>query len=379
KRLPPGCYMHLKGQELKDVRPVRWWKLGAVPETEPRSFDSVVEETGALLLDAVRLRVITEVPAALQLSGGLDSAIIYECIKKIDPGLGRDIGLYCVSFTQDGIDNEAAARLAAGPGRELRVLSFGAEELQAVLPSVIYHLDTPATWSAICLWFLAQRISADGAKIVLSGEGADELFGGYARYRILYWLDRMMADQHLSAYQPTMQHLFGTKAGVVARLLDHSPRGAQLEHVRALVKRHAAGAQSLLRAATQTEFYTTMQVLLRMGDRMAAAFGLENRCPFLDYRLMELGARLPASYLVNEHESKPVLRAVARALGVSPQITEEKSKRGLAVPWAKWNAGPGTSAAGTRGVWDRASFASLMREAWRKRCLREELCNACNT
>ena len=373
QRLAPGCCIRLRGPDVH-TRATRWWQLPSVPETEipTRPLHDVVEEAGALLLDAVKIRAVAEVPAALQLSGGLDSALIYECVKKVDPVLGREIKLYCVSFDQDGIDNMSAARLAAGAERELTVINFDLSALMSVLPDVVYHLDTPATWSSVCLWYLAQRISADGVKIALSGEGADELFGGYTRYRILNHLDRMRADVHLTGYEPTIVHLLGTRSGFVARMLDHSPRGAKLPHVIDLVRSHAGGMKTLLRTAMRTEFYSTMQVLLRMGDRMAAAFSLENRCPFLDYRLIELAASLPNSMLVNEHESKVVLRGVARSLGVHRSIVEEKTKRGLAVPWAKWNPSA-AGGLGARGVWDRSTFAALMLRTWRERCLRPAL------
>jgi asparagine synthetase B (glutamine-hydrolysing) len=98
-----------------------------------------------------------------------------------------------------------------------------------------------------------------------------------------------------------------------------------------------------------------------MGDRMAAAWSLENRCPLLDYRIIEFSTRVPEELLIDSKENKHILRQVARRLGVHPEITDEITKRGLFIPWQQWHR---PSALGSRGAWDRSSFSSLMNAAW---------------
>lgn len=380
-RLEPGNYLWLKKpKDAIQPAPMKWWSLPPIADVHQRPYSAAVEETYSLLYDSIKLRGLAEVQVALQLSGGLDSAIIFQILKKIEPELEDSLKLYCIDFAADGIDNLGPAALVAGGTDRLTTLSFTYEKMVEVLPQVVYHLDTPASWSAVCLWFLAQKIAADGSKVVLSGEGADELFGGYSRYRILHWLDQANRDPKLEAYGPTLQYLLGTRRAILSRLLDHSPRNSAILHALELVKRYDGGATSLVSAATRVEFHTTMQLLLRMGDRMAAAFGLENRCPFLDYRLIEMAFRLPPEYLVTTTENKPILRDVARMVGVPKSIIQEKTKRGLAIPWAKWKSAAGRSSmtAGSRGIWDRSGFAQLMRSTWHTSCLRPALCTACD-
>jgi asparagine synthase (glutamine-hydrolysing) len=247
-------------------------------------------------------------------------------------------------------------------------VTFTKDELLAALPEVAYYLDTPATWTAVCQWFLNKRIAEDGGVVVLSGEGADELFGGYARYRVLHWLDTMIADPHLAGYGPLIQHAFGEvqPVSVPAHMLNRGGVGT-LNHAITVVWQYGRG-RTLVDTMSRVDFYTTMQALVRMADRMAACFGMENRSPFFDYRLMELSALIPSKTKITEHESKTILRQVARGLGVSWQITGERTKRGLTVP-ASWGD----------GKWSRGWFAKEMQIAWRARCLRPALCSNCES
>jgi len=116
-----------------------------------------------------------------------------------------------------------------------------------------------------------------------------------------------------------------------------------------------------------------MQVLLRMGDRMATAWELENRCPFLDHRIIDFSCSLPTNWLLTGAESKHILRDVARSLGVPSAIVNEKTKRGLAIPWLRWAPQLGLQLKGTRAEWDRSAFSEMMLQAWRENCLRDAL------
>lgn len=350
--VPPGC-CSVHGHGENDLR--TWWTL---PDHEIESMEEkqAVDTLTDLLTDAVRIRHVAEVPVAVQLSGGLDSAIVQTVC--------QSERLYCVTFPE--ADNASKAKNAA-QGRNAVPITFDRNDLVAALPSVAWHLDTPATWTAVCQWFMNKKIAADGAKIVLSGEGADELLGGYTRYRILHWLERALSDPVLSGYLPLFERSVGTPDEILGKMLDRGSTPESRAHARALVEEHG-GSGGLIDRMAGTDFYTTMQVLLRMADRMASAFGLENRSPFFDYRVMEFAATIPARLKVTDHESKAVLRRVAERLGVHPAIVRERTKRGLYVP-RSW--GEGGSA------WDRKWFVKLMETSWRERCCRPALCKGC--
>lgn len=348
----PGHCAHLEyPEDVEGLSTVCWWELPLVKPAADEDWASCysrhVDKLSDLVVDAVKIRNVAEVPVAIQLSGGLDSAIIQSIV--------NSDRLYCVDFFEEGVNNIRTARKAA-VNQSVRRVSFDREDLLDVLPQVAHHLDTPATWTAVCQWFMNQQIAQDGNVIVLSGEGADELFGGYARYRILWWLERMIFDPLLESYHPLMRRA-GIPEDVLSRMLDRS--GGEFQDIaQRLVSEHS-DEEDLVRSMGRTDFYTTMQVLLRMADRMAAAFSLENRSPFLDYRIMEFSTTIPTSYKITERSNKTILRSVARRLGVHDDIIEEKTKKGLFVP-SSWGAG---------AAWDRRWFRDAMQEAWRRSML----------
>ena len=349
--LPPAHYLHLTDGVCADPqwRWQPWWELPRDADKADDRWD-LVDELAALLRDSITLRSNAEVPVAVMLSGGLDSSIIQ--------AVARSQNLYCVDFPGQ-IDNLSFAQQAA-QGRTVRPVTFGYQDLIEALPQIAWHLDTPATWTAVCQWFMAQHMGRDGIKVVLSGEGADELFCGYARHRVLWHLDQARQDPLLASYGPTLDYLVGGHTQVLGKLLDRSG-GARLPHAQTLVERYGISDGGLAESMASVEFHTTMQVLLRMADRMTAAASIENRSPFLDYRVMEWAARLPAEHKIDAQWTKAILRDVAETLGVPATITRNPQKRGLAVPWQAWAGSEG----GDRGAWDRKRFASMMRTAWR--------------
>lgn len=362
RRLGPGEYVLLeKPEDLAVERGKPWWRLNPNAD-EGMTHACAVEELTALLVDAIRIRASAGVKVGVQVSGGLDSAIVQ--------AVAKSEHCYTVSFPEDGVDCLPLARKAAG--REPTLVTFGLDDLLRVLPDVAYHLDTPATWTAVCQWFLDHRMASDGCVVALSGEGADELFGGYSRYRLLYWMDRAKQDDRLEAYGYARERLYGDDHEVVARLIDRSPGGRARKRALEVVGRFVPPGCRLIDAAARVEFYTTMQVLLRMADTMAASCSMENRSVFFDYRVMELAAQMPVGLKVTEFESKSVLCDVARRLGVDRDVVYQVTKRGLFVPWAKWLAEAKPPRAGEHGQWDRSSFAALMKSAWRSVFFGEE-------
>jgi asparagine synthase (glutamine-hydrolysing) len=344
--LGPGEFILLKSsQDLQRPQPQTWWQLPS-DVSFGGSFEDAVEQLQFLLVDSIKLRADAEVPVAVQLSGGLDSSIVQ--------AVARAEKMYTVTFPTDGVDcMEFAQHATAGMGDPVPV-TFGYQDLVDALPQVIYHLDTPATWTAVCQWFMNKKIREDGSIVVLSGEGSDEIFGGYSRYRFLDHYTKAFSDSRLLAYGEVGQRALGSEEDVMAKMLDRSS-GKHLDYAREVVRRFSKG-QDLAAKMARVEFYTTMQCLLRMADRMSSAFGMENRSPFLDYRVMEFGASLPTKYKINKY-SKAVVVEVARRLGVPPQIYDQETKRGLFVPWAKWTNGKG---------WDRSGFAEMAQRTWRQ-------------
>jgi asparagine synthase (glutamine-hydrolysing) len=366
----PGHCVRLDGCLPRETA---YWELPVARDPAPGSLrampvniNRLLDELTETVVDAIRIRASTTQPLVALVSGGLDSAIIH--------AVAQAEHLYTVAFDDADRDDllMTAQRAADGyrPGhRILRPVSFGLDDARAWLGDIAYHLDTPATWTAIAQWALARAIRDNhghGA-VVLTGEGADETFGGYSRYRVLSHIDAMRDDVVLEHYRPLQHHLVGSDHDILTRLLDRSD-GVHIGHAREIVHNLVTFAEhrakpSLVRAAMRLDWHTTMQVLLRMLDRMFMAQSLEPRCPFLDHRVVELAAQLPCAWVVGPAGTKLALREVARRLGVHRTIIDEPSKRGFYCPWNAWTG----AARGTRGAWDRSDFFREMKATWRSR------------
>lgn len=199
------------------------------------------QELELLLEDSVRLRTRSDVPYGLYYSGGIDSSLLatFHRFSKLFSYV--DSSLYKEDFKKN-------------------------------LRKIVWHLDYPVkSFSAYALWRLAREAS-QSVKVVISGEGADELFGGYVRYVQPHF--NAEAQKRFPSYQTMFQP-----------------------------------AQNVNDAGVK-EFYGNMQELLRMGDRMASAWGIENRCPFLDGRIIDFAFSLPPEEKIDGLTTKKILRKV---------------------------------------------------------------------
>lgn len=304
-----------------------------------------VQELRKLLEEAVYACAADKSITALQLSGGLDSAIVQ--------AIGGFDHLYCCTWPD--FDNLVAAEKAAR-GKPVKPITFSRSEMiEIALPEVARITEGQGTWSQCCQWFMAREMARDGMLVELNGEGADELFGGYARYRILYWLDRMMEDRHLEEYQGYVHHVLGAdREGLVKRLMERSAPKEPLDGVRHALSCGAAMSDAI----GLVDYRVGLMALLRHEDAIAASHNLEHRHPFMNEDVIAFAAELTEDDKITAYESKRILREVARDLGVHQDITEEKTKRGLVVPpqWAPAGA----------AKWSRDWFDKLMAEAWAK-------------
>lgn len=232
EELPPANYLVYDFNNSYDEE---WWYPKKVEIKNPE------EELEKLLEDAINIRTQTEVPYALYYSGGIDSSLI------------STFHNFKYKITYEDGDFE--------------------KDFKENIGKISWHLDYPVkSFSAYGLWQLAKKAKELGAKVVLSGEGADELFGGYIRY---------LPD---ALYQQAQEKF---------------PSYAQMFLV-----------NKTLEEWCEEEFNGNLRELLRMGDRMASAWGIENRCPFLDKRIIEFAFSLPFKYKLEGFETKKILRKI---------------------------------------------------------------------
>jgi asparagine synthase (glutamine-hydrolysing) len=352
KSLLPGHKLVYRGisNGQKGKRISEYWNvLENIQEVDPAQ---AVDQLDELLQDSVRLRRRADVPMGLYLSGGIDSGLLAY--------MARPEVCYSCHFPFGEKYDELAyaVEIAKDIQTEHIVISPTKEDFERYLPSIMCHLDMPVgSFSMFPLYMLAQKAS-ELVKIVMSGEGADELFSGYVRYLVLIREQALYDVPELRLYKSFLTSYLGSTLDRFARLLN---RGKVSDlAVKAVVSRHFEQFEDLIHAMGYTEFKTLLVSLLQMGDRTAAAFGLENRSPYLDHRIIEFAFSIPSEMKIRECSLKWILRQVA-ARYLPKRVLARKDKMGLIFPvniWYQW--------AGKRGEFDRRSYNHYCMAVWRR-------------
>ena len=380
--LPPA---HVLLADAERVAVRRYWRLEFPDAGDEQGFDrrgeaEIAEHVRTLLLDATRLRLRSDVPVGAYLSGGLDSAIVAAAIRRVAPGQLRT---FSVTFEDPEFDESPHQQhMVRALGTEHRAIRCGAADIAQVFPAVIRHTERPVLRTAPApLFVLSDVVRRHGFKVVLTGEGADEVFAGYDIFKESK-LRRFCARQpqsrrrpllfrrlypYLSGIrgqpQPYLQAFFG--AGLEHTndpLFSHLPRlrttAAAKQFFSAELRREIGNYDAMgeLRASLPAEFgrwdplaqaqYLETAYLLpgyilaSQGDRVAMAHAVESRFPFLDHRVVELAARIPARLKLRGLREKHILRESARPL--LPQRITERPKQPYRAPESRCFFAPGS-------------------------------------
>ena len=420
RKLLPGHYQ-VVDLASGAVRTERYWEprfLADFDHTE-QYFQS---ELRRLLEDAARLQMRADVPVGAHLSGGLDSTIITMLASRhAAPPFHTFTGRFL-----DGpeFDEVRYARAVAESVRsEMHEVVCDAAGFVEHLPRLIYHLDEPAAGPGVYPQYMVSRLASQHVKVVLGGQGGDEIFGGYARYLVAYLeqalkgaiMETAEEAEHvvslrsivpnlpaLRAYTPMLRQFW--RAGLFEpmdrryfRLVDRLGGALSLftGDFRAgyqkddLFGRFAAvfnhpDTRSYYNKMTHFDIATGLQALLHVEDRVSMAVSMETRVPLLDYRLVELVARMPPRLKFSGGELKYILRCAVRDV-VPPVVMERKDKMGFPVPLHRWVSGEArdfvadtllSRAARERGIADPAELEKLMgyeqpfsRQSWGLLCL----------
>jgi len=307
---------------------------------EPVPRPSKEHELVSLLYAAVAKCSIGAKKLAVQLSGGLDSAVIQ--------AIADCPNLYCCTWEDQ--DNLSIASLAA-KGHEIKTVTFTRDDMLEVLPTIAKLTGGRGTWSQVCQYFLGKAMAADGVDVVLNGEGSDELFGGYSRYRILYWLDKMYRDPRLAAYDSIVNHVVGHAEEVLVRALDRvTSHDVAVEQAKG-----AKWERGLVGAMASVEETVGLAELIGFERDIAAHHGIEHRWPYMDRAVQDFAHALEPDEMVDDAFCKVMLRRAAHILGVDWSIINEKTKRGLFIPQSWRPEG--------EPMWSRGWFDRLMAEA----------------
>lgn len=352
-----------------EMKWARYWSLPDAVAALPAPRDPVAE-WAELFDDAVRLRMRSDVPVGVLLSGGLDSgSIMCSMARQAGPPAERGPGLAALGYMDPEFDEapyiEATLRQT---GATLEQLDTGPAALWDALSDHLWHQDEPVhSFSSVVVYQLMQLARARGMKVVLSGQGADEVLAGYPSYFSDYWLELARAGRLAMArreiatfahahgqpvtglFQRTLltilrQFLHGVPgAAAVSRLLRR-PLPGRDSWVSPEVRRHwvpsehraATSLNEALRVALEEAH---LPLYLRTEDRNSMAHGVELRLPFLDYRLVSLAFRLGSEWKIRGEYTKVLLREAMA--GRIPEIVRTRvQKFGFPTAAAQWFRGP---------------------------------------
>jgi asparagine synthase (glutamine-hydrolysing) len=352
RKLEPGHSILLNSD---GVRTRKYWD---VPLVEPREISEkqAVEETGALLEECVRMHLVADVPLGAFLSGGLDSSCVVGLMAKIGV---RDIKTFSIGY--DGPESELDyARVVANhfhtDHHELRLT---APEFRDVLPKIAWHMDEPVGDTASIPLFYLSQFARQTVKVALSGEGSDELLGGYPIYsRMLDFskLNRvpgvdligraigvLAGDTKIRKYAEMLGKPVEWRYGGVGGLFSHKQAtrllSEQIGGFDGVASAYAAcaGFPDLVRMSYIDIKTWLADDLLVKADRMTMGNSLELRVPFLDHVLLEHAAHLPSHFKVQGKTTKYLLKRWAERL--LPREIVYREKEGFPVPTSSWFRG----------------------------------------
>ncbi|MCC7361314.1 MAG: asparagine synthase (glutamine-hydrolyzing) [Anaerolineales bacterium] len=355
-KLPPAHTLLAEGEH---VTLTRYWDVPATGASNGHtpSYPEAVEGIRAHLDRAVREQRMSEVPLGALISGGLDSTSIAALLQA---QAGEPLHTFNIGFETPGYDeSEYAALAAAHLGTRHHQVRFTAADFERY-PAVLRHLEEPQTAAtALPIYLLYQACRAAGLVVILTGEGADEVFGGY------HWFPGDAQAQRLLRLPAPVRALVACSPAPISAAGRRVLRSGERDVLRryALWQQPGASALAVLSPALfetsdlladwpatlgaaaagrdpfrQFQYYETHTRLVDFinfeVDRMSMANSIEARVPFLDHLLWEYAATLPTRYFVGKGESKGLLRAAVRDR-VPGQILTRR-KQGLAAPHAAW-------------------------------------------
>ncbi len=378
KKLPAA---HRMVAERGEVRIEAFWRMGeflrppSLPRISGAEEQAVVEELRRRLRDAAISRLVSDVPLGVFLSGGIDSSTIVAAMSELTPG---NVSTFSVAFPDRTFNEESYANFVARRFRtHHHAVAADDAGMREALLILADHLDEPLADPAVIPTYLLSRFARQRIKVALSGEGSDELFGGYPTYlgarlaeyylRLPEFLRRQFFDR-LKRFLPVSSTAV-PKGLFLRRFLTHAEKNPAERHLLwfgmfsldELDQLFASGwggpvpasvgvFAPLRRVLEGAQFEDTLAELLYLDyrmyleddllvkiDRASMACSLELRTPFLDHRLIEFAAGLPAALKIPRFQLKAILKKAVEPW-LPPKIVH-RQKRGFSVPIARWMRG----------------------------------------
>lgn len=357
-KLEPGCILSVAadGQQRLD----HYWEVEFKPD-RGRSEGDFAEGLRELLEESVRLHLVSDVPVGAFLSGGMDSSSVVALMARLN---SNSIKTFSIGFQERAYDESRYARLIAD--------QFGTEhyelivdpDIEGLIEDISWYLDEPLGDSSAIPTYIVSRLASEQVKVVLSGDGGDELFAGYDKYQVerrerryemipsavrkamgiagdllpegakgrnfLRHIALSGADRYLDA--STLFRTDQKRRLFCADVRDCILAGDPLSHQSRIL---ATSREDWLSAAQHLDLksYLPLDILTKV-DRMSMANSLEARVPLLDHRLVEFAATIPPEYRLRDGETKSIFKRAMR--GILPDRIIDRPKQGFAAPFRVW-------------------------------------------
>ncbi len=366
KRLLPGHTLFWQDGDLKIEE---FWDVKFEPKHQPRSDQDYIEEWRELFKHSVKLRLMADVPLGMFLSGGIDSSAICAMMSEM---VDEPIKTFSVGFAEREANEFEYARIVANAYKtEHHEITITPEQFFAELPKLIWHEDEPLGFdSCIPLYFVSQ-LAQKHVKVVLTGEGSDEIMAGYGRYAkavaLLNYgekyesltpnffreivksgvatlpnaLNKKLSRTFLSR-EADIENLYFDNFAIFPkamqkRLLSDETK-AQIAEQNPYFQLHEwlgkTDAEDLLDKLLYADTKTYLHELLMKQDQMSMAASIESRVPFLDHKLVEFTAQMPVNLKLRGKTTKWILREAMK--GILPDEILTRPKMGFPVPLGSW-------------------------------------------
>jgi asparagine synthase (glutamine-hydrolysing) len=367
QELLPGHFLRVRNGKVETQR---YWEVYFEPDFD-HTDDFYERRTQELLADSISFHLRADVPVGSYLSGGLDSSIIASLAATTHgPGLMGFTG----RFEMPGYDESRFARSVADDrGFELLEVAIGPDDFVDRIGEVVYHLDYPVAGPGSFPQYMVSELAAKHRKVVLGGQGGDEIFGGYVRYLIAYFeqcikgaIEGTMHSgnfvvtyesiipnlETLREYKPLLREfwregLFEDLDARYFRLINRAPDlgdevrrdvfgdYSPFETFKEIFHGSNVRKESYFDSMTHFDFKTLLPALLQVEDRVSMAHGLESRVPLLDHPLVELAATMPADVKFKDGHLKHVLKTAFAQVLPEP-VRNRRDKMGFPVPLQEW-------------------------------------------
>ena len=352
--LEPGEYLIVNNDNT--VSKHTYWKIWdnliEIEDNEPKIINQLAE----LLEDSILLRTKNSAHQyGTFVSGGVDSAIV-ACIAKPDY-------IYTAHYDYDDFDELEYAQLVAKQiNKKLVIVKPEKQDFINSRKEIAWYLDSPCTWTSFTLWELVKKAASENVRVILSGDGADEMFGGYHRYHLLHHDEQIHQLEAMQKYSYMINRYYGSPVERYSKLINRCENIYNEQVNQYLYESLNFYFQKInadvIHLMGLTDFYTTMQVLLQMADRINMAHHIENRSPFLDYRLVQFAFSIPSKYKIKNGITKWLLKEVSKKF-IPKEIPERIDKRGFSAPinkWFKWEQ---------QGKYNRSAYRDMVFDDWK--------------